>query len=162
MGLQHLCQTSVRLQVIRSDKSAREEQHICVIPDLLEQTVRLNLKTVGSRHHLSSHDGDQFHIHFRSSQAVTHREALHLFHSVCHKRIYSCHFHLRTFLIAVRGKSLPYNAVEIPRRSYFFVTVQYPHSYEQKSIPDRLRRWDFCLQTCALLRSAQQVRRPTE
>ena len=45
---------------------------------------------------------------------------------------------------------------------YSGVTVQYPHSYEQKSIPDRLRRWDFCLQTCALLRSAQQVRRPTE
>ena len=43
-----------------------------------------------------------------------------------------------------------------------FVTAQYPHSYEQKSISNRLRRWDFCLQACVLLRSAQQVRRPTE
>ena len=43
-----------------------------------------------------------------------------------------------------------------------FVTAQYPHSYEQKSILNRLRRWDFCLQACVLLRSAQQVRRPTE
>ena len=37
-----------------------------------------------------------------------------------------------------------------------------PHSYMQKSIPNRLRRWDFCLQACVLLRSAQRVRRPTE
>ena len=29
-------------------------------------------------------------------------------------------------------------------------------SYEQKSIPDRLRRWDFCLPSHVLLRSAQQ------
>ena len=43
-----------------------------------------------------------------------------------------------------------------------FVTAQYPHSYEQKSISNRLRRWDFCLQACVLLRSAQQVPRPTE
>ena len=42
------------------------------------------------------------------------------------------------------------------------VTVQYLHSYEQKSIPDRLRRWDFCLHAYTLLRSAQQVRRPAE
>ena len=34
--------------------------------------------------------------------------------------------------------------------------------YDQKSIPGRLRRWDFHLQACALLRSAQQVRRPAE
>ena len=26
-----------------------------------------------------------------------------------------------------------------------FVTVQYPHSYDAKSIPNRLRRWDFAL-----------------
>ena len=43
-----------------------------------------------------------------------------------------------------------------------FVTVQYLHSYMQKSIPNRLRRWDFCLLAYVFLRSAQQVRRPTE
>ena len=43
-----------------------------------------------------------------------------------------------------------------------FVTVQYPHDCGQTSIPNRLRRWDFCLQTYVILRSAQQVRRSTE
>ena len=42
------------------------------------------------------------------------------------------------------------------------VTIQYLHSYKQKSIPNRLRRWDFCLPAYVFLRSAQQVRRPTE
>ena len=32
----------------------------------------------------------------------------------------------------------------------------------QKSIPNQLRRWDFCLPSHVLLRSAQQVSRPTE
>ena len=43
-----------------------------------------------------------------------------------------------------------------------FVTIQYLHSYEQKSIPDQLRWWDFCFLACVFLRSAQHVRRPTE
>ena len=43
-----------------------------------------------------------------------------------------------------------------------FVTIQYLHSYVQKSIPDQLRWWDFCLPAYVFLRSAQQVRRPTE
>ena len=42
------------------------------------------------------------------------------------------------------------------------VTIQYLHSYVQKSIPDQLRWWDFCLPAYVFLRSAQQVRRPTE
>lgn len=42
------------------------------------------------------------------------------------------------------------------------VTIQYLHSYKQKSISDRLHRWDFCLPDYVFLRSAQQVRRPTE
>ena len=29
---------------------------------------------------------------------------------------------------------------------FSFVTVQYLHSYEQKSNKNRLRRWDFCVQ----------------
>ena len=49
-----------------------------------------------------------------------------------------------------------------PPLSKLNVTTQYLHSYNQESIPDRLRRWDFCLQACVLLRSAQQMRRPTE
>ena len=36
-----------------------------------------------------------------------------------------------------------------------YVTVQYPHSYEQKSIENCLRQWDFCLQAHAFVRSAQ-------
>ena len=28
---------------------------------------------------------------------------------------------------------------------YYFVTVQYLHSYDAKSIPNRLHRWDFAL-----------------
>ena len=44
----------------------------------------------------------------------------------------------------------------------FMVTIQYLHSYVQKSIPDQLRWWDFCLPAYVFLRSAQQVRRPTE
>ena len=43
-----------------------------------------------------------------------------------------------------------------------YVTIQYLHSYVQKSIPDQLRWWDFCLPAYVFLRSAQQVRRPTE
>ena len=43
-----------------------------------------------------------------------------------------------------------------------FVTVQSPHDCGQTSIPNRLRRWDFCLQTYVILRPAQQVRRSTE
>ena len=43
-----------------------------------------------------------------------------------------------------------------------YVTIQYLHSYVQKSIPDQLRCWDFCLPAYVFLRSAQQVRRPTE
>ena len=31
------------------------------------------------------------------------------------------------------------------------VTVQYPHSYRQKSMQDRLWRWDFCLAMVHLL-----------
>ena len=42
------------------------------------------------------------------------------------------------------------------------VTIQYLHSYVQKSIPDQLRWWDFCLPAYVFLRSAQQVRRPIE
>ena len=42
------------------------------------------------------------------------------------------------------------------------VTIQYLHSYTQKSIPDQLRWWDFCPPAYVFLRSAQQVRRPTE
>ena len=43
-----------------------------------------------------------------------------------------------------------------------FVTVQYLHSHEQKSIENCLRQWDFCLPAHVFLRSAQQVRRPIE
>ena len=43
-----------------------------------------------------------------------------------------------------------------------YVTIQYLHSYVQKSIPDQLRWWNFCLPAYVFLRSAQQVRRPTE
>ena len=42
------------------------------------------------------------------------------------------------------------------------VTIQYLHSYGQKSIPDQLRWWDFCFLAYVFLRSAQHVRRPTE
>lgn len=42
------------------------------------------------------------------------------------------------------------------------VTIQYLHSYKQKSTPDRMRRWDFCLPAYVFLRSARQVRRPAE
>ena len=35
------------------------------------------------------------------------------------------------------------------------VTVQYPHSYGQKSIENCLRQWDFCLQAHVFIRSAQ-------
>ena len=48
------------------------------------------------------------------------------------------------------------------RYLYCHVTIQYLHSYVQKSIPDQLRWWDFCLPAYVFLRSAQQVRRPTE
>ena len=44
----------------------------------------------------------------------------------------------------------------------FSPTIQYLYSYKQKSIPDQLRRWDFCLPAYVFLRSAQQVCRPTE
>ena len=49
-----------------------------------------------------------------------------------------------------------------PPLSKLNVTTQYLHSYNQESIPDRLRRWDFCLPDYVFLRSAQQVRRSTE
>ena len=35
------------------------------------------------------------------------------------------------------------------------VTVQYPHSYGQKSIEKCLLQWDFCLQAHVFIRSAQ-------
>ena len=43
-----------------------------------------------------------------------------------------------------------------------FVTIQYLHSYTQKSIPDQLHWWDFCLPAYVFLRSAQQVCRLAE
>ena len=49
-----------------------------------------------------------------------------------------------------------------PPLSKLNVTTQYLHSYNQESIPDRLRRWDFCLPDYVFLRSAQQVRRSME
>ena len=48
------------------------------------------------------------------------------------------------------------------RNNKIIVTIQCLHSYVQKSIPDQLRWWDFCLPAYVFLRSAQQVRRPTE
>ena len=38
---------------------------------------------------------------------------------------------------------------------FWNVTVQYPHSYGQKSIENCLRQWDFCLQAHVFIRSAQ-------
>ena len=38
---------------------------------------------------------------------------------------------------------------------FSIVTVQYPHSYGQKSIENCLRQWDFCLQAHVFIRSAQ-------
>ena len=49
-----------------------------------------------------------------------------------------------------------------PTEKTLYITIQYLHSYKQKSIPARLRRWDFCLPAYVFLRSAQQVRRPAE
>ena len=63
----------------------------------------------------------------------------------------------------VFGRPPGHIVVCMSRRSLFvFVTVQYPHSYEQKSIDNCLRQWDFCLLFYVFLRSAQQVRRPTK
>jgi len=47
-----------------------------------------------------------------------------------------------------------------PPLSKLNVTTQYLHSYNQESIPDRLRRWDFCLPDYVFLQSAKRVRRP--
>ena len=48
--------------------------------------VRLDLKSIGNLSPSSSHDGYKLHIHLCSSQAITHSQALYLFHAVCHKR----------------------------------------------------------------------------
>ena len=40
-----------------------------------------------------------------------------------------------------------------PPLSKLNVTTQYLHSYNQESIPDRLRRWDFCLPDYVFLQS---------
>ena len=45
---------------------------------------------------------------------------------------------------------------------YNFVTVQYLHSYDAKSIPNRLRRWDFALLNHYLTVSAVNASTYTE
>ena len=86
------------------------------------------------------------------------------------------------FICRIMPDSMPFSGILTAKVQTFgslstFVTVQYLHtyrnlpselpfgcmaSYEQKSIPDRLRRWDFFPQVKAFLRSAQQLRRPAE
>ena len=97
----------MRLQIVRSGKSARKEQYVSIVRDFLEQAVRLDLKSMGTCHHLSSNDGYKLHIHLRSSQAITHSQALYLFHAVCHKRVYFCHLKLLTFLCQSASGSFP-------------------------------------------------------